>query len=112
MGFLTNDECIQESTISCNWVCFTGYEKLDSKPCYRRAFIRIDDRKSMKMVEEDGDLEIGVEWENQSADHVCRGLLQKRWTKHLQEVILRVFVFNHFKTLLHLPLLHLPLLSK
>ncbi|KAD3338210.1 hypothetical protein E3N88_33731 [Mikania micrantha] len=40
-----------------------------------------------------------------SADHVCRGLLQKRWTKHLQEVILKVFVFNHFKTLLHLPLL-------
>ncbi|KAD6118955.1 hypothetical protein E3N88_10226 [Mikania micrantha] len=30
----------------------------------------------------------------QSADHVCEALLEKRWTKSLQEEVLRVFVFQ------------------
>ncbi|KAD4586088.1 hypothetical protein E3N88_23689 [Mikania micrantha] len=34
----------------------------------------------------------------QSADHVCEALLEKRWTKPLQEEVLRVFVFQFFKT--------------
>ncbi|KAD6454776.1 hypothetical protein E3N88_09482 [Mikania micrantha] len=34
-----------------------------------------------------------------SADHICKPLLQKRWTKPLQEEFLRVFVFQkHLQT--------------
>ncbi|KAD4584067.1 hypothetical protein E3N88_21668 [Mikania micrantha] len=36
-----------------------------------------------------------------SADHICKPLLQKRWTKPLQEELLGVFVFQYFTTSSH-----------